>query len=431
MANYDMLNSWFEAQKKMAEQWQAMLPGKAEDDQNQKSVTDIITAQQQFFNDYVKAFTPQTGFGVPFQNPFGNPALESWQKLQSTWTENMQKSFQDSPIGNYMSQFPDMNKYLEFYRNQFNPSRMYDVMDSNAYATFAKMMDANQHFVNFYRYFDNLRDLYSEPFAEDGKKLLEKWTIDGQQFYFDFVQPFIPVQIRQIVDAPYRLSSTFKDNWVKFLGPWAESFFDLSRLYVEGANGDITKLEEFFQTWKEQYEQTVAPLLRVPGMGNNTEKIEAQNKFIDNTIQLLLTSVEFQQKLSQVTQKRAKGLMEEFVELVKKGEQPKTYKEFYHHWSNEVEKTLQDYFYSDEFSQLLAKFGTANAQFVIARNKVLELALKNLPVVLESDARSLYKKVQDLKREVNKLKREVKTLKEPAEEAKPVKAKPVKKADTK
>ena len=189
--------------------------------------------------------------------------------------------------------------------------------------------------------------------------------------------------------------------------------------------------QNFFEQWKEQYEQTVAPLLRIPGMGNHTEKIEAQNAFIDNTIQLLLTSVEFQQKLSQVTKNRAKGLLEEYAELVKSGQQPQTYKEFYHHWSNEVEKTLQAYFYSDEFSQLLAKFGTANAQFVIARNKLLELALKGLPVVLESDARSLYKKVQELKRDVTKLKRELKELKSLPVEEKTSKSKATKKADSK
>lgn len=291
-------------------------------------------------------------------------------------------------------------------------------------------MDANKHFVSFYRYFDNLRDLYSKPFEEDGKEWVNKWMSDGQQFYADFVQPYIPAQLRSILEAPYQLTGALKDNWSQFLGPWAESFFDLSRLYVEGANGDPDKLAGFFDQWKSQYEQTVAPLLRIPGMGNNTEKIEAQNAFIDNSIQLILTSVEFQQKLTQVTKNRAKTLMEEFAELVKKGEQPQTYKEFYHHWSNEVEKTLQEYFYSDEFSQLLAKFGTANAQFVIARNKLLELVLKGLPIVLESDARSLYKKVQELKREVTKLKRELKDIKQGAE-AKPAKTKPSKKADSK
>lgn len=429
MANIDMMNQWFEAQKKMAEQWQTLFPtGQEVPKSGMAGMQDIWNAQQQFFTDYMKAFSPG-GFVPTYPVPFSNPAVESWNKLQSTWTEQMEKTFKEGPLGSYVSQFPDMNTYLDFYRKQFSPTRLFDAMDTDSYAVFLKMMDANQHFLSFYRYFDNLRELYSKPFEDDGKEMMEKWLADGQQFYADFVQPFIPAQLRQVVDAPYQLSQTMKDNWVKFLGPWAESFFDLARLYVEGAHGDTDKLAKYFSLWKEQYEETVAPLLRIPGMGNNTEKIERHNAFIDNSIQLLLTSVEFQQKLSQVTRKRAKGLLEEYAELVKKGEHPQTYKEFYQHWSNEVEKTLQEYFYSDEFSQLLAKFGTANAQFVIARNKLLELSLKNLPVVLESDARSLYKKVQDLKREVNKLKREIKELKSPAEEVKTSKAKTAKKTD--
>ncbi|HFI0235326.1 TPA: poly(R)-hydroxyalkanoic acid synthase subunit PhaE [Streptococcus suis] len=429
MVDFNSMNQWFEAQKKLAEQWQSMFPlNQMSTSSSSSNLQDLWTAQQQFFNDYMKAFQP-AAFTPAYPLPLSHPAFESWNKFQSSWTEQMEKAVKEGPLGNYMAQFPDMNTYLDFYRQQFKPSRLLDAMDSESYGVFLKMMDANQHFLSFYRYFDNLRDLYSKPLEADGKEMMEKWLADGQQFYTDFVQPFIPAQLRQLVDAPYQLSQTMKDNWVKFLGPWAESFFDLARLYVEGAHGDTDKLAEYFEVWKKQYEETVAPLLRVPGMGNNTEKIERHNAFIDNSIQLLLTSVEFQQKLAQVTRKRAKGLLEEYAELVKKGEQPQTYKEFYQHWSNEVEKTLQEYFYSDEFSQLLAKFGTANAQFVIARNKLLELSLKNLPVVLESDARSLYKKVQDLKREVNKLKRELKELKEPKEDAKVTKPKTSKKTD--
>ena len=107
-----------------------------------------------------------------------------------------------------------------------------------------------------------------------------------------------------------------------------------------------------------------------------------------------------------------KELIQEYEELIKKDEQPKTYKEFYDYWTGEIEKTLKDYFFSDEFAVMLSEFGQSNAQFIIARNKVMEIALRNTPIVVESDARSLYKKVHDLKRDVNNLKRELKALKE-------------------
>ena len=424
MANNNLMDQWFDAQKKMAEQWQSYV-SKMNPDGSQSSdgIQSVLNAQQAFFNDYMKALTPPSVSGFPFNYGAPFPALDSWQKLQSTWSDNVQKAFQEGPFASYVNQFPDLNTYLEFYRNQYNPTKLLDVLDSETYNVFYKMMDANQHFLSFYRYFDNIRDLYSKPLEEEGQKIAEKWLSDSQKFYADFVQPFIPAQMRQIINAPYQLGMGFKDNWSQFLGPWAGSFFELSRLYVEGANGDADKLAEYFELWKEQYNETIAPLLKVPGMGNNTEKIEAHNAFIDNSMKLIITSVELQQKLNQVTQKRTKGLMKEYVNLIKNNEHPQTYKEFYHYWSNEVEKTLQEYFYSDEFSQLLAKFGTANAQFVIARNKVLELALKHLPVVLESDARSLYKKVQDLKREVNKLKRELKSIKEESQTTKTTKSK--------
>ncbi|MGT2800920.1 poly(R)-hydroxyalkanoic acid synthase subunit PhaE [Streptococcus marmotae] len=429
MANLDMMNQWFEAQKKMAEQWQSLLPFGQENSDKKTETESLLNAQQQFFKEYTKAFTNPASL-VPGL-PFTNPIVDSWSNWQSTWAEQLEKNWKDSPWANYVAQFPDMNTYLDFYRRQFNPSQLADVMDSDSYAMFLKMMDANQHFVSFYRYFDKIRELYTKPLETDGKEWVEKVLVDQQRFYTDFVQPFIPSQLRQVLEAPYELGSSLKESWGKFLEPWAGSFFELARLYVEGANGDTEKLADYFKLWKAQYEETVAPFLRIPGMGNHTEKLERHNAFIDNSIELILTSIEFQQRLSNVTRKRAKSLFEEYLELIKKGEHPQTYKEFYQHWSNEVEKTLQEYFYSDEFSQLLARFGTANSQFIIARNKLLELSLRNLPVVLESDARSLYKKVQELKRDVNLLKRELKDKKEPLEEPKETKPKSPKKASTK
>lgn len=68
MSHYDMMNQWFEAQKKMAEQWQSLLPKQPED--SQKNMSTILEAQQQFFNDYVKSFNPSAGFDGPTHKHF-------------------------------------------------------------------------------------------------------------------------------------------------------------------------------------------------------------------------------------------------------------------------------------------------------------------------------------------------------------------------
>lgn len=429
MDNLEFMNQWVDAQKKMADQWTTFLTGgKSENSAQGEWLKQVTDAQQKFFTDMTKSFVPGVNGFNPFANfaPFNmtNPTLDSLMQSQKEMFNGFQKMYQEGPMGAYIRQFPDLNTYLENYRQQFDPSKLVNVLDSESYNTLVKMMDANKQYLTLYRYFDNLREVYGKPFEKDGKELMNKWIDNNNQFYNDFVEPFIPVQVRDILNAPYKLNEAVKGSWGNFLGPWAESFFELTRLYVEGSNGDAESLAEFFEVWKEKYNETIAPLFKVPGMGNNTEKIESHNQFIDNTIQLIITSVEFQQKLSAVTRNRAKELVEEYVQLVKKGENPKTYKEFYHYWTSEVEKTLQEYFYSDEFSSMLGKFGTANAQFVIARNKVIEIALRKLPIVLESDARSLYKKVQELKREVNKLKRELKEVKSGEATEKPAVKKP-------
>lgn len=415
MNNQEFMNQWFDAQKKLAEQWQSMLPSMG-NEQN-AGFQKMMEAQQKMFNDWAQAFNPSSSTASnPFAmfTPFAMPnnPMNSFMESQKEMFEGMQKAYQDSPVGAYISQFPDLNTYMENFRSMYDPTQLIKMMDSDSFKTIAKAMDANRNFVSFYRYFDSLKDTYGKPFEEDGKKLMEKWVADSEKFYGDFVEPFIPAQVRDLLQAPKNLAETMQGSFTNILGPWAGSFAELSRLYVEGANGDTDKLADFFALWKANYQKTIAPLFKMPGMGNNTEKIESQNAFIDQTMQLILTGVEFQQKLSQVSQNRVKELIQEYEELIKKDEQPKTYKEFYDYWTGEIEKTLKDYFFSDEFAVMLSEFGQSNAQFIIARNKVMEIALRNTPIVVESDARSLYKKVHDLKRDVNNLKRELKALKE-------------------
>lgn len=427
MNNQEFMNQWFDAQKKLAEQWQSMLPSAGKEDN--LGFQKMMEAQQKLFNDWSKAFNPSnvmTGENpfamfTPFN--FANNPMASMMEAQKEMYEGMQKAFEESPVGAYVSQFPDLNTYLENFRNLYDPTQLIKMMDSDSFKTIAKTMDANKNFLSFYRYFEGLKNSYVKPFEEDGKKIMEKWVADSEKFYGDFVEPFIPAQVRDVLQAPKNLAETMQGSAFRLLGPWAESFAELSHLYIEGANGDPDKLAEFFELWKENYQKTIAPLFKMPGMGNNTEKIESQNEFIDQTMQLILTAVEFQQKLSQVSQNRVKELIEEYEELFRKDEHPKTYKEFYDYWTGEIEKTLQDYFFSEEFAVMLSEFGQSNAQFITARNKVMEIALRDTPIVVESDARSLYKKVHDLKRDVNKLKRELKDIKGDAEEAKPAEKK--------
>lgn len=409
MNNQAFLNQWFEAQKKMAEQWQAMIPGSAE---SVAGIQKIIDAQQKMINDWTQAFKPVNTMNTT--NPFAMYApmmnMSNILESQKEMWQTMQNMYQDSPMAAYIKQFPDLNTSMENFRNLYDPTAFFKMLDSDSYKTFTKMMDANQNFVAFYNYFDKLRVANSQPFVDDAKKIMEKWVTDNKAFYQDFVAPFIPPQIREVLNTPQNLVQTLQDSMAHFVTPWAESFFDLVKLYVEGANGDADKLAEFFNLWKEKYNQTVAPLFKMPGMGNNTEKIESQSALIDNSIQLILSAVEFQQKLSQVSQNRVKELIGEYEELIKNGEQPQSYKEFYKYWTGEIEKTLKDYFYTDEFTEMLAGFGKAYSRFISARNHVIEIALRGTPIVVESDARSLYKKVHDLKRDVNILKRQLREL---------------------
>ena len=81
-------------------------------------------------------------------------------------------------------------------------------------------------------------------------------------------------------------------------------------------------------------------------------------------------------------------------------------------WSKHVENAIENYFYTDEFSKLIAKTADSAMIFKIEYDKVIEKALADLPIVTMSQVDGVYKKVYDLRREIRDLKKELEELKE-------------------
>ncbi len=423
MNNSVFMKQWLEGQEKLINQWQSFFTDSVASDTNEnntnQTMDDMYKAQQEWFKRFMNIWTPNNTNNMnpwtmfmPFS--MNQSGMEPWKMMTDApqkMMENWQQLYQNNPYSNYLNQLPNMYQYLEHYRHLYDPMKLASMMDSETFQTLNKMMDGNQQFLSLYRYFDELRASFVDPIGDETKEQMQKWFDDNQQFYIDFVEPFIPIQIREVLRIPQEIALATQKNVENYVGPWADSYYDMSRLYIEGVNGDTDKLKEFFMLWKENYNETIKPFLNLPGMSNQTEKFVAQNNFIDSSINLTIASVEFQQKIAQVANKQSRHLITEFSELLKDDNSPKTYREFYNYWSKSIEKTLQEYFSTDEFAKMLAEFGTANSKMLSAQNNLIELSLRDTPIVTQTEARSLAKKTQEMRREINQLKRELNELK--------------------
>ena len=84
-------------------------------------------------------------------------------------------------------------------------------------------------------------------------------------------------------------------------------------------------------------------------------------------------------------------------------------------WSRHVENAIETYFYTDEFSKLIAKTADSAMIFKIEYNKLIEKSLADFPIVTISQVDNVYKKVYELRRELRDLKNELEDLKKSTE----------------
>lgn len=413
--NLDMYSQWLDAQQA----WLKQAPMNHLGDQaNQwsKSYEQWLESQKKSWNLWQDASKNSNWAqaGQAFANPFMNvnfPGYTEWQAAQEEGMKAWKQLNQQNPWSQYLQGLPDVNTIMQQVANLNPMPNMTNFVDSDMMNAWKKVMSARNIYQYFFKFYEQINKQLIQPGTKEAKQALENWLSQQQNYYQILVEPFIPQTVRSFVQGPQAILDNLTGHLGSFWAPWQGNWEELSQLYALAASGDTAKLSEFYDLWQENYNQTFGAYSQSPIFGNNAEIFESQNKFMDTLIRLLVVSSEFSSKINQITQTHVEAKMKDYLALVEKNEQPKTYKEFYEYWSNSIEKTLNTYFYTDEFSQLLGEFSELYANVKLRQDDLMTRYFANTPFVMEPDMKSLYKKVYDLKKDVRELKKELKALK--------------------
>lgn len=429
----DVYGQWLDAQK----QWLNQLQGNQLGSQNEqwtKSYSNWLETQQNAWNQWQNSFSNLSNLdfsNTPFQNPLFTsmvPGLKEFDQLQKQSVDAWKKLQEQNPVQQYFQQLPNLNTLMQQMSNLTPSFSSTQLMDSDFVKAYQKMFNAQQLYNNFYRLYENFNEKLWQPGTKEATDFLEKLKAQQGDYYKTLVEPFIPEQVRSFLYGPTELLKNISSQVDGFWAPWKDTLNELVEKYVLSLSGDTSQLTEFYDLWQEQYSKTFGAYIQSPVFGNNAEVFEAQNQFLDTVVKLLVVSSEFNSKIHQITQSHVESKMKDYLELVEKNEHPKTYKDFYVYWSNSIEKTLNTYFYTDEFSELLGEFSEAYAKVKTHQDELLARYFANTPFVLEKDLQSVYKKLYDLRREVRAIKKELKGLNTATPEApKPAKAPAAKK----
>ncbi len=422
MMNNEFFKTMMDSQKNMMDQWQDMYKNFANPSDNPytKSMNDFFELQKKYMDYLAKNQVGDVNklFMDYFKQPGFDPkAFEFFTEMQKTYMDQMTNYFSKMPdfakaapfnftdMSKWMGNADSINEYFEKIREYYNPFEMGKAFSPAMRDLLEKMMKANTYYLNLYKFWKEMEASQVQPVMDEVKKytqeILEKYDL----MFKDMVLPMLPQEFQAFAKEPMELMKQYAETSRNFFAPWLDNSKELRDLFAEGMIADKTKLGEFFELWRAQFDKTFGAMLLSPSMGINKELIEQQSKAFDTYINMLLLSTDFTSRIFAVQQENMDDMISKYLEMAEQGVQPKTFNEFYTYWSNELEKIFDSYFATPEYTKLLGQLSSAAMEYRIEMQQLLERYLVDTPIVTRSEINSLYKTIYDLKKEVKAMKK--------------------------
>lgn len=370
---------------------------------------DMFTKSQKMMNDWIEAFPKYGEAKAKEDETFSFNSMGDWMSYQQEWYKNLQEMYKK--MNPQTASFSSPYQTWLGMMNQYNPMDLDKFMAPFTREVFEKMQNSQKLYLACYEQWQRFNNEVIKPGTSDYKKNLDSLIEQFNKMFMDNLIPLLPKEFQSLMFDSQSYINTYFKSLENFIGPWAYAYQNIADIAIEGIFEDPMKLSDTLKQWKSAYDQTFGVLVKSPVVGSSREILEQNNKAIDAMIEMLVSISEFITMTSSVGYKHSKEVFSEYAESIENGEKPKTFKEFYDMWSKHVEDAIEEYFYTDEFSKLIAKTSDSAMVFKIEYDKVIEKALAGLPIVTISDVDSVYEKVYELRREIRELQKELEELK--------------------
>lgn len=333
-----------------------------------------------------------------------NQYLDAQKNMMNMWNR---MAGQFSP---QMGTMP-FNNPMEYYKT---------LMDAvnNAYTSYTgsptqileRVTQGSEAYYNLYKLWEDIYEKNIEPTEENIRKVMDEWKTRYGEFYTQYMLPYLPQEVQNAIKQTIGLGETYQNSAEDFWGPWTNSLKELNDAFMKGAYKDPEGFIEYFNQWKDNYNESFSKLLNIPAMGLTREQTQRQLQTFDKYIKLIAYLTEVTIKINNLVNKTSETVITESFEAIQKGEQPKSFEEFYNFWKTNLSDAFDGLFYSEEFSKLLGTLIEAIMDLKIDLEAVMEKYLDFLSIPKKSDMNSLYKTVYELKKEVRALKKQINLL---------------------
>lgn len=370
---------------------------------------EMFKASQDMMKAWVDAMPKRDSENGDSQNnAFDFAKYQDWTKFQQSWMKNWQDMMKNGSSQNpFMSgPYEAWTKMMESY-NPFDASK---IMGAGTREVFDKILNSNKLYLGAYEQWKKFNDDFLKPGTESYKENLNQLVNQFNQIFTNNLIPLLPQEIQGLMINSQSYFNTYLKTLENFVGPWSFAYQNIAEIFMESIYKDPMKLSDTLKEWKDAYNKTFGVLVKSPVVGSSREMLEQNNRTVDSMVEMLISVSEFMTKALSVGYKNSQEVFAQYFDSMEKGEEPKTFNEFYKMWSKHVENAIEKYFYSDEFSLLIAKAADSYMIFKIEYDKLIEKSLSESPIVTKSEVDNVYKNVYELRREVRSLKKELEEL---------------------
>lgn len=329
--------------------------------------------------------------------------IETWQKAFQQNAENISNidpfNVEFNPMA-YFQQAMDLQKKM-MTSYQGTPEEVYNRMKENSNA-----------YKEMYKLWSELNGKNIAPTAEEMKELYEKWSGQYQDYMKEHFWPYLPEPMKKVMQDSVNTMESYRTASDKLWSPWLTPDAGMNDAMFKGLSYDPAAYIDSLQIWKENYEKTFSKMLNAPMMGFDREKLEKQTDSYDKFIRFSVLLQEFMANITKTGQDTMKKVLDDYAALGNDPKQPQSFEEFYKYWTLEINKALDNLFFSDDFSKLVGQTLTAMTEFKIEADHLWEEYLKQFPIPKNSEMKSLYESIYKLKKELKESKKEIAWLKE-------------------
>lgn len=343
---------------------------------------------------------------MKFDNNIMNQFFDAQKNMMNAWQEMIvpkKEEKNNNTDKDAMGFFKDMMDFNNKAFSSFNKANPYEV--------FKKMSQGTEVYYNLYKFWEDLNEQSVAPNMDEFNKISNKWKEQYREFVNMNLIPYLPEQMRSFVKEPMELYKTYTDFVNRFFAPWIDTKVDLKDYMVQGTLKDPAAYLDFIKLWKDNYEKTFSKFLNIPTMGINREYMERQLESMDTFVKYITILGEFSATIFSVGEETMEEILKNYMEMLKEGNQPKTFKEFYEYWSKENDKAYDKLFNTDDFSKLLAEVVDQSMVFKMKLDGLMEDYISFMPVPTRTEMNSLYKTVYELKKELKNAKKELNEVK--------------------